>query len=295
MRDDRSRILEKQADSLPARLAAGAKALAHERGAEGQSLVGSAMRMLPWIGSRWTSAATKVYEKGRAADLAVSGQLARIPLLGRAFRTFEDLPGEVLKETPHGPIRSFTRNPTTSLAAPVEKVQEFAVPMLAFSALSGAGAVGAHAATRAPAPLSERKNQMDTKHGQILKAAAVVMRQREELLEKTARDLADHKAVMMNLAGSVKKAEFEKKATTFVLDMVRRGIVSVDKFEEKVAEIVGKGEHALEVQREALTMIDKDASSLGTAEDNRSGGDDEAGEGNPALEYLEQYAHAYEG
>ncbi len=41
-------------------------------------------------------------------------------------------------------------------------------------------------------------------------------------------------------------------------------------------------------------MIDKDASSLGTAEDRSVGG--EGGESeNPLLEYLEQYAFAHEG
>lgn len=281
---------------LPERLAEGQQALVKQRGEEGMSLLGTAMRKLPFgIGERYTQAATKVYEKVRSADVAVSGPLSRIPVVGGLFRSTERLPGKVLKETPAGPIREMIERPTSSLIAPAEKAQRIAVPLLASSALGGLGGVAAaHVASPQRAAVEGKRKKMNESAGQVMKAAAVVMRQREELLEKTSSQLSQHKLAMSDLAGQVEQHELEKKASNFVLDMVRRGVVSIDNFEEKVAEIVEKGEQELQIQRAALAMIDKDASSLGTAED-RSGGGEDTGEGNPVLEYLEEYAYTHDG
>jgi len=145
----------------------------------------------------------------------------------------------------------------------------------------------------------ERNQQMSQQqqptYGQYVKAAAELMREREQVLEKVSFENRQRKVAMDNLTDEIESLQLEKEAAKFVVDLVRGGQLAIENFEEKVAEIVAGGKRSLDVHRAALTMIDKDASSLGVAEDSRAGGGPGVeDEGNPVLEYLEQYAYAHD-
>ena len=280
------------ATKLTQRIAEGTEALIKERGAEPASLIGWLASHLPFgAGAKYTGAATEAYRKARKVDKVISGPLSRIPFLGGAFRTVERLPGQVLEHTPAGPIRELTEVPSTSLIAPLESAQKFVAPMLA---MSGIGAMGLGVSAQ-----RERNQQMSQQqqptYGQYVKAAAELMREREQVLEKVSFENRQRKVAMDNLTDEIESLQLEKEAAKFVVDLVRGGQLAIENFEEKVAEIVAGGKRSLDVHRAALTMIDKDASSLGVAEDSRAGGGPGVeDEGNPVLEYLEQYAYAHD-
>lgn len=227
------------------------------------------------------------YARARAIDEAIASQLAKIPVAGGAFRGRQRAAVRTIEETPRGAVRELVEVPTASLLEPVAKTQRVAGPILAL--------LGIEALRRSATEGSE--TAMEPKYSSALKVAAETLRQREkqaaETIRKHAATVAHQKRAMEILAEKLEAAGVEKKAASHALNLLQRGLITADQFEEKVATITSQGEDAIRLEEKALQFVeglDKGASAFGVAESPKK--TESSLDKNETIEYLAEYAYA---
>ena len=276
---------------IAAKLVAAEKNLAAARAAESGSLTGMAARgvlsVAPKSRARIEDVLAKAYTKARAADVSLAERAAKLPAIGWLFRTQERIPVSSLARTPAGEVKELIEVPAASLLAPAEKAQRLAVPLLAFM---GAEAV---MRPRGGGDTGMAQSEKPEKYSHVLKTAASTMRQQQKAMEHLADTVIQKES---ELAAAKKAVTMLKEATDFTVELARRGVVAPEGIGEKIAELVKKGERGLEVEKAALDLVEKRATSLGTAEGDAA--DDEVPAdnygSNPVIAYLSEYAYSHE-